>query len=138
MTNIVGLIFIFLSSFFFFYFIFPVVLYILIFLGVDIRMHGSIWIIFPSLLLGFYLFFLGSAIRSHKKWSWYVGIITVCLTTTGNTIFFIINTTMIYLIPLIVNLFFLYSLLTEKNLFIKLKKRNNKNNIRKHDIGINM
>jgi hypothetical protein len=70
-----------------------------------------------SLLVGFFSFIFGSALKEYKIWSWYVGIIIFPLITLGNLYTLISSFNFILVVILCVNLFFIYAIISEKGLF---------------------
>jgi len=71
---------------------------------------------FLELGIGIYAFFLGSAVKSHKKWSYKAGLITFSLVGLGNLIPAFLGN-FYTLIPVLFNAFCIYALINEKNLF---------------------
>lgn len=118
-TNIVGFLFIIVAPIFIFSFI-VMVLFPLLFSGGQVDSFNQIWQGFFALLLGIYSFILGSAVRKHKKWSWYAGIVTITLATIGNLLSFIFSFSLFLIVPLLFDIFSIYAFLSEKSLFFIL------------------
>lgn len=112
------LLFIIVAPIFIFSFI-VMVLFPLLFSGGQVDSLSQIWQGFIALILGIYSFFLGSAIRRHKKWSWYAGVVTITLTTIGNILSFIFSFSLFLIIPLLLDMFIIYAFLSEKSLFFQ-------------------
>lgn len=115
-TNIVGFLYIAASAIFLFSFIVNIIMP-LVFFGGQVEDFNQIWIGLLALFLGVYAFILGSAIRKHKKWSWYTGIITSVLSFLGNVVYIVMFSSLGTVLPLFFNAFTIYALIVEKTLF---------------------
>ncbi len=71
-----------------------------------------------ALLLAVFSLVWGSALRKHKKWSLYIGLILIPLVLIGNTISIVFSFEAVLLLPLLLNAFSIYALVSEKNLFV--------------------
>jgi len=70
-----------------------------------------------ALALGLFGLFWGSALRKHKKWSWYAGIVIIPLVAGGNAISLAFSFEIVQIVALLFNTFSVYALVSEKNLF---------------------
>lgn len=73
-----------------------------------------------GLCLGVYAFLLGSALKAHKKWSWYAGIITISLATLGNLFSLVMSFSPFLIVPLFLDMFILYVLIADRSTFLQL------------------
>ncbi len=73
-----------------------------------------------ALVVGIFSFFFGSALKAKKKWAWYVGMAVFTLLTLGS-LFMLIMQGFGAIVPVIFQMFFVYSLLDEKQLFFAKK-----------------
>ena len=115
-SNIVGLLYIVASAPFLLIFLVTFV-YPLVYQNG--RIDSDMQIVFGvlSLILGTFSLFFGSALRKHKKWAWYIGIILIPLVTIGNTISLISYFNIVQILVLLVNVFSVYALISERKLF---------------------
>jgi len=80
--------------------------------------NPSLWLILLPALFAVFLWILGSAIRKHRQWSWFAGMIFNTL-PLGMTLFLVheANLTWTSALLLIIEIFIYYSFLSEKRLF---------------------
>lgn len=114
-TNILGLLYIILSSFFFINFALT-----LLILFTDPRGMSPVFILLGLLsgLFGIFSFIFGSALRRHKKWTWYVGIVLIPTVLIGNIITLFLNSNLFLLVGIAIDIFAFYALISEKKLFL--------------------
>lgn len=82
---------------------------------------GSTRSLLPGLLalaFGVFGIIVGSGIRSLEKWTWYAGTITLGLALVGNLISLGINFELFLILPILIEIFSLYSLISEKGAFL--------------------
>lgn len=115
-TNIVGWLYIIASPIFLLSFVFLVV-FPIIFQGGVIDDPNQPLIGLFSLFLGIFSLIWGSSLRRHKKWTWYVGMVIIPLVAFGNMFTLVSNFELFLLVPLAVNMFSFYALVSEKDLF---------------------
>jgi uncharacterized membrane protein (DUF2068 family) len=115
-TNIVGWLYIIVSPIFLLSFMFLVV-FPIIFQGGIIDNPNQPLIGILSLFLGVFGIIWGSSLRRHKKWAWYVGMVIVPLVAAYNLFTLVSNFELSSLIPLSINIFSFYALVSEKELF---------------------
>ena len=76
-----------------------------------------------AILLGIYSLSLGSAVKAHKRWSYKAGLITFSLVGAGNLIQALTGSPGLFF-ALLINLFCVYALISEKQLFNKTEEIN--------------
>jgi hypothetical protein len=76
-----------------------------------------------GILLGIYSLFLGSAVKAHKTWSYKAGLITFSLVGAGNLIQALMGN-LVLLLAVLFNVFCVYALISEKQLFNKTEEIN--------------
>lgn len=59
------------------------------------------------------------ALKRHKKWSWYFGIVYVPLILVGGLVSLFWGVTILSILSLLFNIFVLYALISEKKLFVE-------------------
>jgi hypothetical protein len=118
-TNIVGWIYIASSAVLLLSFIGLSLLPILLSGGViDSSLVSQLGAGVVALILGVLGILLGSGFRAHKRWSWYAGIGVVPLVLLGNLLALVSSFQAVLAVPIAINLFCIYALVTEKNLFL--------------------
>lgn len=115
-TNIVGWLYIIASPIFLLSFVFLAV-FPIIFQGGVIDDPNQPLIGLFSLFLGIFGLIWGSSLRKHKKWTWYVGMVVVPLVAIGNLFTLVSNFELFLLLPLTINIFSFFALVSEKELF---------------------
>ncbi len=70
-----------------------------------------------SLFMGIFAIIFGSAVRRHRKWTWYVGMVMIPLVAAGNMYSLVSNLDLVISIPVAMNIFSFYALVSEKELF---------------------
>lgn len=117
-TNIVGWLYIIASPVFLLYFVILAVFPIIFRGGVIDDPSQPLMGLF-CLFIGIFGLIFGSSLRKHKKWVWYVGIVIVPLVAVGNIFTLISNSEPSLSIPLALNIFSFYALVSEKKLFFR-------------------
>jgi hypothetical protein len=121
-ASIAGFLYIAVSSIFFVGFLFLVIAPILFSNG-QVDSLEQLIIGGVSLIFGLYSLLLGSAIRRHKKWAWYTGLLTAFFSLAGNIYFFLFKIQKgELLIPMLIEVFILYALFSEKHLYLEYNK----------------
>jgi hypothetical protein len=71
-----------------------------------------------ALLFGIFGLKVGSGIRSLKKWAWYAGTIILGLALLGNVISLVVNFEVFLTLPIFLEVFSIYALISEKGAFL--------------------
>lgn len=91
---------------------------IFILAGIGLLLSGKVFGVL-GLCLGIYAFFLGSAVKAHKRWSWYAGIITISLVTIGNLVSLVVAFSPFLMLPFLLDVFTLYVFIVDRNIFLQ-------------------